>query len=375
MTSVMTTSTLAARLTNASEGISSILVIAANPAERETIDRALSCVGYRVASTAQVLEAGEWLEREEAHSIVLDAAAMDGSGGDLLRRWKARDADRSAIALIDVDADPMLAFRAGADDVMRRPIHVTELIHRVALQDRAIRANAELRGAVRRADLMRLHATEASALLAHDLNGGLSIAFSELEYVHVGPALATADHQDALDNARHAISRMVGLVRNFVDIARAEDGALKAMRRVVNVRDVLVAVAAVHRTASSSIDMHAPASIEGAIDPVLVERVLHNLLVNATRYVPSGGRVRLAGRTEGSAAPLLVIEVSNTGPPIPASTAARLFQKYQPGADHGSRTGMGLYFCRLACEAHGGTIALVSRPDFGVTFEIRIPLS
>ena len=81
-------------------------------------------------------------------------------------------------------------------------------------------------------------------------------------------------------------------------------------------------------------------------------------------------RANVPGRVEH-----LVLEISNTGPPIPLALRDRLFEKYRKGDDRKSQSGMGLYFCRLACEAHAGSIALVDNPDFATSFEIRLPLT
>ncbi len=71
--------------------------------------------------------------------------------------------------------------------------------------------------------------------------------------------------------------------------------------------------------------------------------------------------------------PVLLIRIKNTGPIISADLRAGLFAKYRKGTDRKSQSGMGLYFCRLACEAHGGAIALIDVPDFQTCFEIRLP--
>jgi signal transduction histidine kinase len=63
----------------------------------------------------------------------------------------------------------------------------------------------------------------------------------------------------------------------------------------------------------------------------------------------------------------------NTGPSIPPALRERLFEKYRKGDDRKAQSGMGLYFCRLACEAHGGSIRLADNPDFGTCFEITLP--
>jgi signal transduction histidine kinase len=108
------------------------------------------------------------------------------------------------------------------------------------------------------------------------------------------------------------------------------------------------------------------------LDHALILRVLHNLVGNATRYCKAGGVVTLAATPWDSPdrATGVEIRVSNTGPQVPPEVAANLFSKYARGAN--GKRGMGLYFCRLACEAHGGSIAL-EPTDAGPQFVIRLP--
>lgn len=360
-----------------SSGISRVLFVEDDEQVRPAIARALGQAGYEVVALSRSREAIRWFEQGEADLLLLDLFLGDGDGTELLRAWKARHPGRPAIVVSGTatEAGQARAFRAGADDFMHKPLSITELLQRIAVQDRVLRATAALQQTLRQADLMRIYATEAAALLAHDLNGGLTVASSELDFLHRQGPLESQEQQECLDSARHAIARMIGLVRNFVDIVRSEDGVMKANRMSVDARTIMREVTRLHRTRACTIELDAPARLDVELDPILFERVLHNLTVNAIRYTPAGGRVRLAGRRTQVPQPGLVIEVSNTGPTIPPAVAAGLFQKYQTGQDRRAQTGMGLYFCRLACEAHGGTIALADREGFSVTFEIRLPIA
>jgi signal transduction histidine kinase len=96
------------------------------------------------------------------------------------------------------------------------------------------------------------------------------------------------------------------------------------------------------------------------VDPGLISRVLNNLLDNAIKFTPEGGRVRVWARRDGeTAAGELLIGVSDEGPGIPEDEQHRLFEKFRRirsvrGRRSGS--GLGLPFCKLAVEAHGGRI-------------------
>jgi len=112
------------------------------------------------------------------------------------------------------------------------------------------------------------------------------------------------------------------------------------------------------------------ATVEADTD--LVTRVVENLLDNAFRYTPRGGRIEVAARKSGER---VAVSVGNSGPPIPREARALIFEKYgQTGADHGRmNVGLGLYFCRLAVEAHGGRLRVEERPDLPTVFEMDLP--
>jgi signal transduction histidine kinase len=121
------------------------------------------------------------------------------------------------------------------------------------------------------------------------------------------------------------------------------------------------------------VDVTAPEELVALLDASLARRMLENLLANALRHAAGGGRVELAAGAERDR---LCLAVRNTGEPVPPAARSRLFQKYATlGKDHAQRSGLGLYLCRLVAEAHGGSIALVEREGWNVSFEAELPLA
>ncbi len=270
------------------------------------------------------------------------------------------------------------AFEAGADDFISKPVHMQELLKRINAFERTRQAYAEAQLANERADRLRLFGAEAAALLAHDLNNGLCIATANLQYLEENLALA-GDEKESMAAASRAIRRMIGLVRNFVDISRLEDAAITPDRSDVDIHELLSAAAMIHYRRKESenhgIELEVEPKLTANIDPVLIERVVHNLLNNATRYVNPGGRIALIAdvRINESNQRELHISVGNTGKPIPVELRNDLFSKYRKGNDGKAQCGMGLYFCRLVCEAHGGNISCTETDRFNTLFHITIP--
>jgi two-component system, sensor histidine kinase and response regulator len=363
-------------------GVNLILIVDDDADLRRALARGLRAVGYQVLEAGDLAEARTLAAAQRPDLFITDLQLPDGHGSELIREWKERDPARPVLVLTGTD-DPderIRSFDAGADDVVGKPVCMHELSKRVEVHDRILRATLALQQALVQVDHMRLYAAEAAALMAHDLNNGLCVAASNLHFLSESePVVADDESLAAVTATQRALRRMSTLVRNFVDIARSEDGALEPARVACDVTEILRSAAGVHQVRGAAdggrIEIDAPEQMEANIDPILLERILHNLLINATRYVNPGGRVRLrARRALGTRGSTMIIEVANTGPTIPAQLRGRLFEKYRTGDDRKAQTGMGLYFCRIACEAHGGSIALLESAEFATCFEVRLPL-
>jgi signal transduction histidine kinase len=117
-----------------------------------------------------------------------------------------------------------------------------------------------------------------------------------------------------------------------------------------------------------------PASLPATFDPELIQRVLNNLLVNAIKFTPDGADVGLELGYQDHCAR---VTVTDNGPGIAPEFHHRIFEKFAQVASprRASGLGLGLAFCRLAVEAHGGRIGVVSEPGKGSRFWFTLPLS
>jgi signal transduction histidine kinase len=233
------------------------------------------------------------------------------------------------------------------------------------------RAFIEVRVAKEAADRRMAYGAEASALLAHDLNNGLAVSLSKLQYLQEVLTLG-ADEAEALVTTMRSLQRMSNLVANFVDIARFEDAAVKPMVAATRVHQVLESVLEVSASSLGrgvTITIDCKADLMARFDPALVERVLHNLVGNAARYCNQGGSI-VVGARRWNDDDSVEISVTNSGPPIAHDIRPQLFVKYVRGKE--GQRGMGLYFCRLVAEAHGGRIDH-EPTQIGTRFVVRLP--
>ena len=336
----------------------------------------LAQAGFQVVTANDALGAIAQAEETPPDVAIVDLGMPDVGGVDVIRHLKQLHGTAVHVIVLtghDDERSRGEAFEAGTDDYIVKPIGLAEIRRRVAAAIRNQRAFVQVRLEKEAAERRLVYGTEASALLAHDLNNGLAVSLSNLSFL-IETIQGDEDQKEALAATLRSVRRMSGLVANFVDIARFEDAAVKPMVTRTRVRALLESVFEVNaatNTRNVKFIIECPPDFEGRFDGGLVERVLHNLVGNAFRYCNAGGRIVLgANRWHESEDGSIELYVANSGPQIPESIRPNLFGKYVQGK--GGKRGMGLYFCRLVAEAHGGKIAYEARED-GPGFVVRLP--
>jgi signal transduction histidine kinase len=334
----------------------------------------LSAAGFQVYTANSVKDAIAQSSETPPDLAIVDLGMPEMGGLVLISHLEKQLGNSIHIIVLtgqDDERSRAEAFEAGADDYVIKPIGLSEIRRRVAAAMRKQRAVLEVRLAKEDADRRLVYGQEALALLAHDLNNGLAVSLSNLSYL-IEVIKGDEDQTEALAATLRSVRRMSGLVANFVDIARFEDAAVKPFVAKTKIRQLLASVMEVNSpslTRGITFEVDCAPEFEGKLDGGLIERVLHNLVGNATRYCNPGGKIIVAGKRwhdEGS----LELSVTNTGPQIPENIRGNLFGKYVQGK--GGKRGMGLYFCRLVAEAHGGRMEYEARAD-GPCFVIRLP--
>jgi signal transduction histidine kinase len=202
-------------------------------------------------------------------------------------------------------------------------------------------------------------------MLLHDLKNPLFSAKMAFDLVLRDPqveANLTPERQKTRDAAFSSLQRLEEMLGDLLNLAKAEAGVLTLERNPRDVREIVhAAVLAVlpraesNRITLTEIDLQTPVS--ASVDGKRIRRVLDNLLANALRYTPEGGSIRVGVTMELGEAR---VAVEDTGPGVPAALRKRVFDKYgqAEAVRRGSRTsvGLGLTYCKLIIEAHGGRI-------------------
>jgi len=247
---------------------------------------------------------------------------------------------------------------------------------------------AALRDVTEEIQLARLK-EDMTRMVIHDLRSPLTVIKASLDMMalaHGGEGGESFARLLAM--AQRGGDQLLRLVNDLLDISRLEEGQQRLAPEPAAARALLEEAAARLAPLLAS----AQIAVEIAADPGLpllyvdrglIERVLNNLLHNAIKFTPDGGRISLWARPIGSAnrpdlAPAaMLVGVSDTGPGIPAAEQSRLFEKFRRlDSTHGRWTGsgLGLSFCKLSVEQHGGRICVESQEGQGSTFMLTLPI-
>lgn len=188
----------------------------------------------------------------------------------------------------------------------------------------------------------------------------------------------TDKQADLLLTARQDCERLQGIVDDLLDLSRIQAGRVELQRRPVRPRTLLEDAAAAARDAAEAAGVVLQVHAEGVerevpADPERMALVLSNLVSNALRHTPRGGRIALSAAPAGEA---VRFEVADTGEGIPHDDLERIFDRYfrVPGRRAGG-VGLGLYLVRELVQAHGGEVGVESTPGEGSRFWFTLPLA
>lgn len=216
-----------------------------------------------------------------------------------------------------------------------------------------------------------------SALLtavSHDVRRPLAAAVAAVGGLRSTRDLPAADRAELLETAAESLDALTRLVTDLLDVSRAEAGVLAVSLTEVSVEEAVGAAIDELGLGPGAVAL----DIRDArivADPVLLQRVLVNLLTNAQRYAPAGRPLVVA--TRGDDQGWLRIEVVDHGAGIPHDRRDAVFAPFQRAGDrdNGSGLGLGLALSRGFTEGMGGTLTLNETPGGGTTMCVRLPLA
>lgn len=325
--------------------------------------------------------------------VILDVSMPAGNlgvdaretGFEVCRRLK-RDPHTARIPVIFVSAlndaaDRLKAIEAGGDDFLLKPHNRHVLGARVRSLLKLKGATDALEQSLKRLRALQKARDDLMRMIVHDLKTPLTSMLATLEMLRDGdfgpiderPARALSDVEGKAED-------LLGLIEDLLDVSRVEEQALALSPEPIAPAALIAEV--VHDWGLRFRQEQTNATVEVAddapvfrADKTLLKRIFSNLIQNAVTHSPVPVTLVLGARRDPAG---IVLTIADDGPGIPEEYHELIFQKFEqvqaPNAPRVRSSGLGLAFCRVAVESHGGRIWVRSREGRGSLFSIQLPL-
>lgn len=371
-----------------------ILVADDVPANVEVLVDQLHALGYRTISATTGSQALAACFEHRPDLCILDVAMRPGdlpgddrsTGFEVCRSIK-RDPRTARLPVIFVtalhdDADRIRAIEAGGDDFLTKPYNRHVLGARVQSLLKLKAATDALEASARKLRELEKLRDDLMKMIVHDLKSPLSSVLATMELLldgDFGPL--TAAQRNAVADSEDKAEVLLGLIDDLLEVRRIEEAQIVLERTQIAPAALLTEV--VHEWGhrfqqegtTASIDVADDAPVFTADRP-LVKRVIGNLIQNAITHSGHAVELQLLARRQGNA---VLFTVGDNGPGIPPEYQDIIFRKFEqvrtPNAPKLRGSGLGLAFCRLVVEAHGGRIWVRSGGDGeGSAFHFVLPV-
>lgn len=306
--------------------------------------------------------------------LVLLGSPADAECLPPLAKLRELGCDPAVMALLDANEEGryLNCLKEGAVDCMMAPFTAAELVKRM-----------ERGMALKSLDREK---QDFVSMLSHDLKNPITAVIGSVDLVREG-RLGPVNREQAeyLMSAIDSCIEVVAMIDNMLDIHRFDDGRMQFRKILVNLPELTRQITSSYRGAAHAANLRLTALIDDDLPEVTLDRdkfsrVLANLLINAARFTPDGGEITVTCSQGISAKSELaiILSVRDTGEGIPADELPFIFDRFVQAKGQSARgrggSGLGLAFCKMVVEAHGGTISAASREGQGSEFIISLPV-
>jgi two-component system, sensor histidine kinase and response regulator len=346
-----------------------ILIAEDDPATQLVIRRMMENEGYTVLGANNGEECLRVYHAQQPDLVMLDCLmpVMDGFEvcAKIRQQPKGNELPILMVTTLEDTGSVDLAFEAGADDFITKPIHwavLRQRVRRMLFSRQAERMRAEL-----------------SSMIIHDMKTPVAAVNNYAEILLEGfKGELSTEQREILTRIRHNGQTLLDMTRLILDLQRMEEGKLTLNLETAVVDEILRVVADsltwMAQNYQVKITVTEISDGTATFDWDIITRVITNLLTNAIKHSYKGGVVYLSATCDALG---WYVTVRDEGIGIPVEDQNRIFDRFTQAAYRSSsshfNTGLGLTFCKLAVEAHGGRIELQSAPQRGSTFTVILP--
>jgi signal transduction histidine kinase len=363
------------------------MVVDDSPANLKLLGGLFRENGYHVRPFTQGALALRAAENEAPDLFLLDINMPEIDGYELCRRLKASPAlkDIPVIFLSTLQdlGDKVKAFECGAVDyVTKQPFHFEEILARVGthlrlreLQRALEQRNTELRNNIEQLKRLEEMKESLTHMIVHDMRSPLTVVMMAIDMLKREGTSVPPEDQSNMVAAYKAASTVVDMTNLLLDISRLESGKMPIDKQVQEIsllaRGCIDSLSILLRPFDAGIEKVDDLYLANC-DCGIIRRVINNLLGNAAKFTPPEGHITISLTREPG---FIRVTVQDSGPGIPEEEQSLVFEKFGQGATgkKAQGTGLGLTFCKLAVEAHGGRIGVHSSPGKGAAFWFTLP--
>jgi len=367
----------------------SMLVVDDDKMSRMLLTRNLQQVGHTVVMAESGAQALDLLRSHSVDIILLDCMMPEMDGYQVLEKIMGDETLRQT-PVIMVSADNEMAsvvtcIEMGAEDYLHKPFDPSLLRARISnslekkrSREREQRLFEQLQEKHRHLQELEKLRNDLTHMIVHDLRTPLTSILTGLQTMEMMGGLDES-HLELLNMGIQGGEALLGMINDLLDISKTEDGSIQMKYEDLNVEDVVKQavrqVTELAREKSLALKTEMTSGLPGIrADEDKLRRTLVNLLGNAIKFSPEESTITLSVKQQS---PSLVFSVSDKGEGIPKEYFERIFEKFGQVETRKSgqkmSTGLGLTFCKMAVEAHGGKIWLESETGKGSTFFFTIP--
>lgn len=371
-----------------------ILVVDDNATNREMLVDFVDLLGHECRQASNGIDAMAIIEQWRPDTILLDKQMPGMDGMQVLEALSENEELRHIPVILLSGMDDLNtvteALEAGAVDFMAKPFNPAVLrarlsssLERKALRDRERQLLHSLEKSYRDLQASENGRQALTDMIVHDLGNPLSIIKMNAELIAMTASAGTDIPTDALMQRIGHISAASGsmdtMIRSILDLSKMEAGLLEPATERVDVAALLTALHTrfeqMATDAQVVISLDVPSSCLVETDPVLLERMVSNLLTNAFKYAHGARDVLLSVTATDDA---FEVAVADNGAGIPDHLHERIFDSFYQARSRESGApragvGLGLAFCRMAVQVQGGSIWVENNTPQGTRFVFSLP--